>query len=86
MIESRCGICCSWCDYREAVNCMGCNSMANPFWGACAVKACCEEKKLEHCGSCEAFPCVILTSFAYDEKQGDNGTRIKQCRKWKKGI
>ena len=48
-----------------------------------ALKSCCEEKPQEHCGNCENFPCALLNQFAYDEKQGDNGKRIEQCKVWK---
>ena len=83
MIESRCGIRCQECEYREQMNCGGCVSISKPFWGEfCPLKACCEEKKQEHCGECEKFPCDQLKQFAYDEKQCDDGKRIKQCEKW----
>ncbi|MDR2719552.1 MAG: hypothetical protein LBC03_01950 [Nitrososphaerota archaeon] len=38
----------------------------------------------EHCGLCLDFPCDLLNQFSYDQEQGDNGKRIKQCRKWAK--
>jgi hypothetical protein len=83
MIESRCGILCGECEYRESVGCMGCIAMDKPFWGeSCPVKSCCEGKKLENCGMCDNFPCELLNSFAYDKEQGDGGKRIVQCRKW----
>ena len=53
MYESRCGVCCDSCERKEAVHCSGCLNMEKPFWGGlCGVKACCEEKKLNHCGEC----------------------------------
>ena len=82
MIESRCGILCGECEFRESMGCKGCTNIENPFWGECPVKASRESKNHEHCGQCERFPCETLTSFAYDEKQGDGGKRIEQCRKW----
>jgi len=83
MIESRCGILCNECNYREQVNCGGCVAIDKPFWGeACPIKACCEGKKREHCGECNDFPCDLLRQFAYDKEQGDDGKRIEQCRKW----
>ena len=83
MIESRCGILCNECKYKEEVNCAGCVAMNKPFWGeSCPVKDCCEGKKLEHCGQCQEFPCALLTEFAYHEEQGDNGKRIEICRLW----
>ncbi len=86
MVESRCGILCSACGYREQINCSGCLHIQKPFWGdACPVKACCENKKHGHCGQCSAFPCELLNAFAYDKQQGDNGKRIEQCKKWCRG-
>ncbi|HNX65184.1 MAG TPA: DUF3795 domain-containing protein [Oscillospiraceae bacterium] len=83
MIESRCGILCGECEYRESMGCKGCVNIEKPFWGdACPVKSCCEGKGLENCGMCEVFPCELLNSFAYDKEQGDDGKRILQCRKW----
>ena len=83
MIESRCGILCSECVYREQTNCKGCIKQTKPFWGeGCPVKLCCEAKEYNHCGQCSSFPCDLLNQFAFDEKQGDNGKRIEQCKKW----
>lgn len=83
MIESRCGIVCSDCNYREKMDCKGCVAILKPFWGeSCPVKQCCEGKKLENCGFCNNFPCQLLNSFAYDKNQGDDGKRIKQCKDW----
>lgn len=83
MIESRCGLLCSQCAYREEMHCKGCVQMQKPFWAdTCPIKSCCETKKLEYCGQCKDFPCNLLNQFAYDEQQGDNGKRIEQCRCW----
>ena len=84
MVESRCGILCGGCTYREQMGCAGCVNIQKPFWGdSCPVKSCCEEKDHIHCGQCGSFPCGLLNQFAYDEKQGDGGKRIDQCRTWK---
>lgn len=82
MIESRCGIKCSECEFREKMGCKGCINIEQPFWGSCQIKKSCEEKKHENCGQCEQFPCKSLIDYAYDEEQGDNGKRIEQCKKW----
>ena len=83
MIESRCGLLCSECAYRETMKCGGCTAISKPFWGdKCPIKSCCEGKKLEHCGACDRFPCKQLHEFAYDPAQGDEGTRIEQCAEW----
>ncbi len=82
-IESRCGIRCSECEYKESVNCQGCINITKPFWGeSCPVKSCCEGKNLDCCGECDEFPCDLLKSFAYDKEQGDNGLRIENCKTW----
>ncbi|MCM1149726.1 MAG: DUF3795 domain-containing protein [Butyricicoccus sp.] len=84
MTESRCGLLCSKCEYREPMGCSGCVHIGKPFWGeACPVKSCCENQGQMHCGTCSNFPCQLLMQFAYDEKQGDGGKRIEQCRHWK---
>jgi hypothetical protein len=83
MVESRCGILCCECEYREQMNCGGCLLIDKPFWGdSCPVKSCCESRDLAHCGLCADFPCDLLKQFAYDKEQGDDGKRIEQCRKW----
>lgn len=80
-VESRCGIKCSECHFKAEEICKGCLNIQKPFWGeACPVKTCAEEKKISCCGECGSFPCDLLKSFAYDEKQGDNGKRIENCR------
>ncbi len=85
MVESRCGILCDECEYKEKTGCKGCINIEKPFWGEkCPVKSCCEEKGNIHCGMCSEFPCELLNQYAYDENQGDNGKRIVQCRCWKK--
>lgn len=64
MIESRCGILCSECEYREQTGCKGCTEMEKPFWGeGCPVKACCEEKAHDHCESCGDFVAACCISL-----------------------
>lgn len=82
MVESRCGILCSECNYKEKIHCIGCVQIKYPFWGKCAVKSCCENRDIDNCGKCQRFPCQILKKFSYDEEQGDNGKRIEQCKRW----
>lgn len=83
-IESRCGICCSKCEYLEKGICKGkCVDINKPFWGdSCQIKSCAESKGVKCCGECDEFPCEQLKSFAYDKEQGDNGLRIENCKKW----
>ena len=81
MVESRCGILCNQCEYLE--QCGGCIKISKPFWGdSCPVKDCCEGRGHDHCGQCSEFPCELLNKFAYDKEQGDDGKRIRTCRRW----
>lgn len=83
MNDSRCGILCSECGFKEQMSCKGCITIDKPFWGeSCPVKACCEGREKDHCGQCSEFPCAMLNQMAYDENQGDCGKRIEQCKKW----
>ena len=86
-IESRCGLLCSAFNCKEqfGFDCKGCAQEKTIPWGTCAVKVCCEEKKLDHCGLCGEFPCTQLHDFSFDKEHGDNGARIEQCRQWKTG-
>ena len=84
MTESRCGLLCSACEFRESAGCGGCTRIDRPFWGeGCAVKSCCEARNLPHCGLCGSFPCRTLEGFAYDSQQGDNGARLERCAAWR---
>ena len=84
MFESRCGVCCNSCERKEAVNCKGCLEMKGPFWGGvCEVKACCEEKELNHCGECVEFPCEMVATMGIS--QGfDPKPRLDILREWTK--
>lgn len=83
MIQSRCGILCKQCDYKDQMNCKGCTNIIKPFWGeSCPLKNCCESKNHNHCGECNEFPCDLLNQFSRDPQQGDGGKRIEQCKMW----
>ena len=86
MIESRCGILCLSCDFRNSCNCGGCiETNGQPFYGKCTVAECCLNKGFSFCGECDEFPCEQLIRFSCDPEHGDNpkGARIEQCKKWK---
>lgn len=83
MVQSRCGLLCDECEYREQTGCAGCiPSMGNPFHGKCPVAICCQEKTLDHCGQCSAFPCSQLNDYAWDAEHGDNGARLETLKEW----
>ena len=87
MIDTRCGLRCEGCAWKESHDCGGCIATnGHPFHGACPVATCCQEKQLLHCGLCDVFPCGLLKEYSYDATHGDNGARIEQCRAWTAGI
>ncbi|MBS6954142.1 MAG: DUF3795 domain-containing protein [Enterocloster asparagiformis] len=76
-MESRCGLLCSECSYKEQVGCKGCVNIEKPFWGeSCPVKSCSETKGYKHCGQCKDFPCALVKQFAYDEKRGFEQSKL----------
>ena len=86
IIDTRCGLHCVGCTYKEPCGCGGCIATnGHPFHGECPVAICCQDKGLTHCGECDTFPCTLLTQYSCDPVHGDtpHGARIEQCRKWK---
>ena len=56
-VQSRCGLLCKWCDYRESHSCGGCvETNGHPFHGECPVAMCCQDKGHTHCGQCDSLP------------------------------
>ena len=56
-VQSRCGLLCKWCTYRESHGCGGCvETNGNPFHGECPVAKCCQDKGFAHCGECGDLP------------------------------
>lgn len=86
MIESRCGLLCSKCSYRESHGCKGCaETNGHPFYGECRVARCCQGKGQQHCGECSDMPCKVLYSFSFlDKEHGDNppGARLEVVEGW----
>ncbi len=85
MVDSRCGLHCTGCAYKETSGCGGCiETGGHPFHGTCPVAACCQEKGFIHCGECPDLPCGLLTQYSCDPEHGDTprGARIEQCRLW----
>jgi hypothetical protein len=66
---SPCGIYCGECKYYKET-CGGCGRVkGKPFWGECRFYSCVREKKVEHCGLCQDFPCDYFLS-TYDPNEG----------------
>ncbi len=86
MIDSRCGLHCTDCEWKETCGCGGCiETMGQPFHGKCPIAICCQDKGLIHCGECDTIPCAKLYAYSYlDPEHGDKpqGARVEVCRHW----
>jgi peptidase E len=86
MIDSRCGLHCTVCEWKESTGCGGCiETMGHPFHGECPIAICCQNKGLVHCGECDILPCDKLYAYSYlDTEHGDKppGARMQVCRHW----
>lgn len=86
-VQSRCGLLCHGCSFKESCGCKGCiESMGNPFHGACPIALCCQEKGFKHCGQCPQMPCQKLREYSIEDKaHGDNppGARLEMLKRWK---
>jgi hypothetical protein len=51
----------------KAPFCEGCRNKAGVRWsGDCELLACCEAKRVGHCGECADFPCAKYKEWAAD--------------------
>ena len=86
MIDSRCGLHCAGCPYKDSHDCGGCiKTNGHPFHGECPIAICCQGKGHIHCGECDIMPCDKLYSYSYlDMEHGDKpqGARVETCRRW----
>ncbi|MDP4090103.1 MAG: Type 1 glutamine amidotransferase-like domain-containing protein [Bacillota bacterium] len=86
MIDSRCGLHCTGCSWKESHGCGGCiTTQGHPFHGECPIAMCCQAKGYTHCGECDIIPCDKLYAYSYlDPDHGDKpqGARVATCRKW----
>lgn len=81
IVDSRCGLHCTRCKYKETCGCGGCiETNGRPFHGECPVAVCCQDKGIVHCGECPDIPCELLTQYSCDPEHGDTprGARIEQ--------
>lgn len=87
-VQSRCGLLCDGCAWRESHGCKGCvASNGQPFYGACPVAACCQRKGYLHCGECPDTPCEKLHAYSCtDPEHGDQpaGARLAVLDSWKR--
>jgi predicted amidophosphoribosyltransferase len=53
----------------EGFTCQGCRSdvlYIHPFCARCDIRACADNKGIQHCGLCDEFPCERLWAFQGD--------------------
>ncbi|MCL2707612.1 MAG: pyridoxamine 5'-phosphate oxidase family protein [Defluviitaleaceae bacterium] len=85
-VQSRCGLLCAFCSYKQSHGCIGCVALGGkPFWGECPVAKCCQDKGFAHCGECPEIPCDELRGFSCDESEHSDkppGARIEVCKIW----
>ena len=63
MVDSRCGLHCTGCEYKETCGCNGCiETNGHPFHGECPVAVCCQDKGFLHCGECSDIPVILNTA------------------------
>lgn len=86
MIDSRCGLHCTGCEWKRSHGCGGCiETQGHPFHGECPVAICCQDKGHAHCGECSNIPCAKLYAYSYlDPVHCDKpqGARVSVCREW----
>lgn len=81
-----CGAYCGDCDWREVMECQGCQgSNGTLFWGECSVAKCSIDKGLTHCGHCQVMPCESLQASFDNMEHGDNGERLANLKSWAEG-
>ena len=85
-VQSRCGLLCKWCAYKESHGCGGCvETNGRPFYGECSLAKCCQEKGHAHCGECPDIPCDLLKEFSCGSDEHCDrpaGARITVCGAW----
>lgn len=76
-----CGMPCALCTrYRTngTSRCPGC-SHDGYYTEPCKVHHCCREKQLNHCGSCESFPCIRLGKMGDFSDLNTNHVKNRTC-------
>ncbi len=86
--QSRCGLLCEGCTFREPYNCGGCiETLGHPFHGECPIAICAQDRGYVHCGQCPDMPCEKLYEYSCgDDEYCDNpkGARLEMLRYWEK--
>ncbi len=81
-----CGTYCGTCEWKDKMNCPGCQEChGTPFWGECQIAKCSIDKGHEHCGHCLDLPCDKLQDAFNNGEHGDNGERLINLNNWRDG-
>lgn len=90
MIDSRCGLHCTTCTYKEPCGCGGCiETNGHPFHGACPVAQCCQKKafttaeNVRNCpvscyGAIHAIPSRAIRRTAHAWNSAEYGARKRK--------
>lgn len=85
--QSRCGLLCDPCTYKESHSCGSCiKTNGHPFHGECPVAICCQERGFVHCGQCSDMPCEKLYEYSCGVSEHcdrPKGARLEMLRMWK---
>ena len=83
---ARCGAYCGDCEWKERMNCPGCQpAKGSMFWGECRVARCSIDKDIKHCGLCSSVPCDVLQEAFDNPEHGDKGERLANLKAWARG-
>ena len=86
--QSRCGLLCEGCTFKEPYNCGGCiETLGHPFHGECPIAICAQEKGYVHCGQCPDMPCDKLYEYSCGEGEHcdkPKGARLEILEYWEK--
>ena len=84
--QSRCGLLCESCAFKEPYNCGGCiKTLGHPFHGECPIAVCAQEKGYIHCGQCPDMPCEKLYEYSCGDSEHcdkPKGARLEILRYW----
>lgn len=86
LMKGICGTYCGVCEWKDRMNCPGCqNSKGKMFWGECRVAKCALEKGHVHCGHCPDLVCKQLQDAFSTPGHEDHGERLANLKGWAEG-
>lgn len=64
---------------KEDMTCYGCrdiNIKNSKMCGICSIRICAEDRKLQNCGYCKEYPCVVVKNHIPEDS--DNRVRLNR--------